>query len=146
MLSREILGVVCGDVFGGFVSERFARAGAGLGLGSSLGFCADRFCAARFGAVGRPFAADERFAFLGGVRRDFAAVGFLRFRGVCLPDFGLDLRAMSNDQVCKTWMAGINPAMSAPTYQPRVASASWPKTLKTRGFRSKLYSRASCAA
>jgi hypothetical protein len=63
------------------------------------GFFADFSRPTRFAEDEGPFAADERFAFFGGVRRDFAAAGFLRFRVAFFPDFDLDLEAIRDSRV-----------------------------------------------
>jgi hypothetical protein len=73
------------------------------------GFFADVFRPARFAADEGPFAA--ALAFFGPARRAFVAVRLLRLGVGLFLDFGLDLRAITNIQVSKTWMAGINPAM-----------------------------------
>jgi hypothetical protein len=105
VVSRETFGAGAAGFFGGVISD-FARADAGFDLGLGAGFFTGFFCATRFAVDERFFAAGDAFALFGGVRRDFAAAGFLRFAVGFFLDFGLDLRAIGNVQLCRTWMAG----------------------------------------
>jgi hypothetical protein len=69
------------------------------------GFFADVLGPVRFAAE-RPLAVD--FAFFGAARSGLAAVRLFRLGVGFSPDFDLDLRAIVNIQVSKTWMAGIS--------------------------------------